>query len=145
MKIDLHRLAHAIAKQESGCSDMAVGANGERGRYQFQEQLWRSITPVFFGAAHDPVTATRVAIRHLEWLAQKLRKNLRAPFWTAYDLALAWKSGPNAVIHNFTTIAQREFAASVQLIYDVATPAKPFCPHTELDLDGCCKACGRGL
>ncbi len=118
IKADVQRLAQAIAEQESGLTDMAVGSNGERGRFQFQEQLWRSITPVFFGAAHDPITATRVAVRHLQWLTKKLRPMLSNRGQPVYLIALAWKAGPQAVLHNFTTQAQRDFAHHVAKRYD---------------------------
>lgn len=121
--VELGLLAEAIADVESADHDLKVGENGERGRWQFQEQLWCQITPALFLAAHDPETARRVAVRHLEWLRKKLDPFAAHAVQPAvFLLALAWKAGPHAVLNNFASKAQREYAQKVAAEYDSLLP-----------------------
>lgn len=46
------RLMDAIAQVESGCDDEAIGAQGERGRFQFTRALWEEFSQVPFERAN---------------------------------------------------------------------------------------------
>lgn len=115
--VDLNRLAAAIAAVESNNRDDAIGQSGERGRYQIQKQLWQQISPHPHICAHDPIVAKKVAIRHLEWLQKKLKDFESLERSRVYLIALGWNAGPQAVIHIFSTNAQRDYAQRVENLY----------------------------
>lgn len=118
-RIDLGRLLDAIAQVESGGNDQAVGAHGERGRYQIREETWRAIAPNYpFIFAHDPAISRKVAMRHLEWLAQRVA--CREPA-CANIIAIAWNAGVHAATDGYATPEQKDYAQRVTNIYQ-STP-----------------------
>lgn len=125
---DLHREAASIAIAETATTahplgdDAAVGSHGERGRYQFQKQLWQQISYLPFEFAHDPVASKRVALRALEWLERRLRTHPDAIHSRVYLIALAWHAGPQAVLRAFATKEQRQYAERVEVIYNGLSP-----------------------
>lgn len=115
--IDFDRLSSCIAQVESSNNDMAIGKQGERGRYQIQQQLWQQISHLPFDQAHNPTEAKKVAIRHLEWLSNKFRDHQSLDRSRVYLIALGWNAGPQAVLHLFATRNQREYAQRVESLY----------------------------
>lgn len=115
--IDFDRLASAISQVESGNNDSAIGKQGERGRYQIQQQLWQQISHLPFDQAHNPTEAKKVALRHLEWLSNKFRDHQSLERSRVYLIALGWHAGPQAVLHLFATRNQREYAQRVESLY----------------------------
>lgn len=130
VKPDLEREAAAIAIAETATAahphgdDAAVGGHGERGRYQFQKQLWQQISYLPFEFAHDPVASKRVALRALEWLERRLRTHQDIIHSRVYLIALAWHAGPQAVLHLFATKEQKQYAERVEAIYETL-PSNP--------------------
>lgn len=116
-RIDFDRLAACIAAIESNSRDDALGTHGERGRYQIQKQLWQQVSHLPHEAAHDPVAAKKVAIRHLQWLENKLKDFESLDRSRVYLIALGWHAGPQAVVHVFATRNQREYAQRVENLY----------------------------
>lgn len=95
----LHELAEitpsvflqSIAEVESGDHDYAVGKHGERGRFQFTEQVWKMHTTVDFHFAHDRLMSNLVAREHLRYLFSEFDRLGYVP--TPYNLAACWNAG----------------------------------------------------
>lgn len=84
------------------------GPRGELGPYQFRESTWRTYTDEPFVRALDGRVSDLVAVRHYEWLKQRLeRANLAV---TPYTIALAWNGGVTAAINGRAPRAARNYA-----------------------------------
>lgn len=122
-RIDFERLADCIAMVETGNAahpngdDLALGKQGELGRYQIQKQLWQQVSHLPFECATDPLASRKVAIRHLEWLDRKLTAHKSLERSRVYLIALGWNAGPQAVLHVFATRNQRDYAQRVENLY----------------------------
>ena len=102
MTIDLAILLAAIATVESNTNDAAIGAAGERGRYQITREVWERWMPQpeyppAFGSwwevgSHDPGLSRWVATKHIEHhIIPELEKAGRAV--TVYAIAACWNAG----------------------------------------------------
>lgn len=120
-------LLQAIADVESGGRDAAVGKAGERGRYQFAEETWRSLTDLPFEKAHVREVADVIALKHLTNLERRMRR-VRRPEWPGtgiperelpFLLAVAWNAGPNnlAASHNPTVAGHANRVVSLYTVY----------------------------
>ena len=112
----------AIALVETGVDDHAVGAHGERGRYQISEVVWKQHSHLHFDFAHDPITATSVANTHLRWLVK--HEVLVLPD----HLAFAWHHGLLAYCRHHTKYGAHihdDFSTRVLNIYSLTPQCNP--------------------
>lgn len=125
----------AIAEVESGSNDAAVGKGGERGRYQFTEIVWRSLTELPFEKAHVREIADVIALKHLTNMERRMRRVTRAE-WPGtgiperqipFLLAVAWNAGESNAYSHSVLPAVAAYANRVVSLYIV------FLPH-RLDL-----------
>ena len=101
MTIDIAILLAAIAAVESNTNDAAIGAAGERGRYQLTRAVWEQWLPSSawhyndYGweiGAHSPAMSYWVAKKHIEHhIIPELEKAGRAV--TVYAIASCWNAG----------------------------------------------------
>ena len=75
--IDEGRMLQAIALVETAGNDLAVGAAGERSRYQIAEITWRQHEPNLPHSWCKGTLADAVALRHLRWIRRNLGPALR--------------------------------------------------------------------
>lgn len=92
------------------------GPHGELGAYQFREKTWRTYTSVPFAAANNRAESDAVAIRHYEWLKERLTRGGFEP--TPYNIALAWNGGVAATIRGSVPAITHDYASRVQNIAD---------------------------
>ena len=81
----------AVAEVETGGNARAVGRQGERGLYQFNRVTWGRYTKRPLADAHRPGIAHVIAVKHYNWLCERLQANGRPV--TTYRLAMAWNGG----------------------------------------------------
>ncbi len=106
-------LAATVQAEDRGGRD---GALGERGKYQFREITWRQHMPgVPFALARDPATADACALKHLAWLRRELRRAGIED--NAYNLALCWNAGLDAVLRGVAPERAYHYATRVEAIY----------------------------
>jgi len=88
-------LLQALSDIESGSDDRAIGADGERSRFQIMEQTWISYDKFqhdFSKYASDPDVASKIAIKHLEFLTEHFQEETSiGP--TPADLYIMWNIG----------------------------------------------------
>lgn len=112
-------LAATVQAEDRGGRD---GALGERGKYQFREITWRQHMPgVPFALARDPATADACAVKHLAWLRRELRKAGIED--NAYNLALCWNAGLDAVLRGAAPERAYHYATRVEAIYQALRAA----------------------
>ena len=87
------------------------GKLGERGPYQFRRSTWRMHTSSSFDLAENREVANAVAKRHYAWIEAQLLANGIAP--SAYNVALAWNAGVNAVIRGSAPAVANDYATRV--------------------------------
>jgi hypothetical protein len=100
----------ALAHVESNTDDHAVGANGERGRYQITETVWHQWETMPHYKAQEEFWSFKVARRHIAWL------HCNGVKATAYDTAVAWNCGLSAYKGNVPA-SSRKFARRVAVEY----------------------------
>ena len=109
MTIDTLILLAAIAAVESNTNDAAIGADGERGRYQITREVWwlwmpDCLNPGSFGhgfdtGAHNPALARWVAERHVKYhIIAELEKAGRVV--TVFPVASCWNAGVTGYIEH---------------------------------------------
>lgn len=100
--IDYGALLYAIGCVESGNKDDAIGKDGERGRFQFTEATWTSLTPLPFSEAHNLPAARVVALKHLTDMERRIRRAGLTRGALIFELAVAWNAGEHnrAAVHN---------------------------------------------
>ena len=101
MTIELATLLAAIAVVESNSDDAAIGAAGERGRYQLTKEVWEQWMPdgniIGFGTwfevgAHEPAVSRWVATQHIRFgIIPELEKAGRQV--TPFAIASCWNAG----------------------------------------------------
>lgn len=102
------------------------GKLGERGPYQFRRSTWRMHTSAHFDLAENREVANTVAKRHYAWIQAQLQANGCEP--SAYNVALAWNAGVNAVIRGNAPAVAHDYANRVLNIAstlpdEIPTPA----------------------
>lgn len=98
----------AIHQLENPCDRSTPGPFGELGPYQFREATWQMHTATPFARALDRSASDQVAVKHYEWIKERL---LRAGFAaTPYNIALAWNGGLNAVVNGNAPAVARDYA-----------------------------------
>ncbi len=103
----------AIAMKETANRPAAIGAHGERSRYQFTRETWAQHTNAPFAqASSDEVLADIVASDHFDWLQQRL--HAAGVVVTVRTMAAAWNFGPK-----FAKIcADSAYAREVENLYE---------------------------
>jgi hypothetical protein len=87
------------------------GPCGELGAYQFRESTWRKYTSVPFARAVERPVSDDVAVRHYEWLKERLASHGLTP--TPYNIALAWNAGLTAAVRGSVRASTRDYAERV--------------------------------
>lgn len=92
MPLNLPIFLLALATVETGGRDDAVGAHGERGRWQISSVVWRQHTKLPFKRAHYEHDAFSVARKHVRWIQRQVPElNSESPM----VIALVWNAGLN--------------------------------------------------
>lgn len=101
----------AIHRVENPRNSTRVGAHGELGPYQFRISTWRMYTTKPFTSAINREEADRVAVMHYEWIKAGLEHHgIEA---SAYNIALAWNGGLDALLRGHTPRASYAYAEQV--------------------------------
>lgn len=115
IKIVRRAFLKAIDQVETGGRDDALGAAGERGRYQLSRSVWELHSKKPFAYAHNRMFAHAVAERHFDRLVHQLElANWPAD---AESIAAAWNAGLSATVNNHLTAATRDYAQRVANLY----------------------------
>lgn len=104
--INYPALLQALSDVESGSDDDAVGAKGERGRYQISPALWHSYSKLPLTCAHNHCYASTVA----EWILSNYASD--SANLNLFDLRYAierWRLGRFPVSDNFSSHTQRVY------------------------------------
>lgn len=105
-----------LGRIESGNDDSAIGAAGERGRYQISMVAWREVMASEpHQNAHDPRRASIAARRYLELCARRFEaRRGRKP--SAKELWLCWNLGVEGALRarKFPAATQRGLNAITQ-------------------------------
>ncbi|HKB89333.1 MAG TPA: hypothetical protein VKC60_02325 [Opitutaceae bacterium] len=104
----------AIHWVENPHNSTRVGSHGELGPYQFRIATWRMYTKKPFTLAVDRQESDRIAIMHYEWIKSNFERNGIDP--TAYNIAMAWNSGLDAVLNGHIPASTHEYAQQVSNI-----------------------------
>lgn len=116
--VDLGRLADCIAQVETGGSDRAVGAQGERGRFQISPVVWHQHAGAAdIAGAHNPIDGRAIALKHLAWMAGLMQRRQIEP--SVYRLALGWNAGLSRATRGQPTSRQKDYAQRVANLYAV--------------------------
>ena len=87
------------------------GPCGELGAYQFRAETWAQHTQRPFADALDRGCSDHVAVKHYNWICERLVKNgLEA---SVYNVALAWNAGLNATIRGRAPRRSHDYAMRV--------------------------------
>lgn len=106
----------AIAQVETGNRNNLIGVAGERSAYQFMPLIWRYHSELpFEEASVNRIEADKVAIRHLNYLIDKLRRMSKDV--TVENLALCWNAGETKVRRNTLEPRHYKYAEKVVKIY----------------------------
>ncbi len=101
----------AIHSIENPHNSPQPGRFGELGAYQFRESTWRTYTSVPFRRALDRQASDDVAVRHYEWIKERLVRNGFEV--TPYNVALAWNGGVSALLRSAVPATTRDYAQRV--------------------------------
>ncbi len=104
----------ALAQIESGSNDAAVGAAGERGRYQETEAVWREFNPTNCWQNFRYLTNSNFALASVQgvMMNRSLQFKSRTGRWPSdFEWYLLWSS-PSRVDHptKFKASVARRFA-----------------------------------
>ena len=98
----------AIHQLENPTNRTTPGTFGELGAYQFRESTWRMHTTTPFALANDRKTSDLVAVKHYEFLRQRLlQAGLPA---SVYNIALGWNGGIEAVVQGRSPAVAHDYA-----------------------------------
>ena len=112
--VNVSRLIAAIAAVETGNDDQAIGAAGERTRYQISRAVWEKYSDVPFVRAHQyPGDARKVARAYVAEIQKRTGRRT-----SVYHIALAWNAGPNRHVY---TRHSHDYARRVMNIYEEGT------------------------
>ena len=87
------------------------GRFGELGPYQFRAATWARHTRRPFSDALDRRWADEVAVRHYDWLCERLAQNGLEP--SPYNVALAWNAGLGATVRGRAPRSSHVYASRV--------------------------------
>lgn len=110
-KVDCNVFLKAVAQVETGGNARAIGRLGERGLYQFTRTTWRRYSKRPFVDAHHPAIAYDVAVRHFNWLHERLVANGAEP--TMHRMAVAWNAGLSRALSGRPPRSTHDYARRV--------------------------------
>ncbi|OYU98733.1 MAG: hypothetical protein CFE26_27070, partial [Verrucomicrobiales bacterium VVV1] len=87
------------------------GPRGELGAYQFRAMTWAQHSRRPFADALDRRWSDEVAVRHYDWLCERLMRNGLEP--SVYNLALAWNAGLSAALRGRAPRRSHDYALRV--------------------------------
>jgi hypothetical protein len=113
---DMARLLRCIGQVERVRGSHRRGHFGERGKYQFTEATWKSVTSIPFDEAENDQVSDNVARFYLNKLRyQLLERRIDA---TVYNIAMAFHCGLNgAVLRTFQSQDAKEYCIRVENLY----------------------------
>jgi hypothetical protein len=101
----------AINWVENPHNHTQVGRFGELGPYQFRPTTWRMHTDKPFRLAVQRDVADEVAVKHYEWIKRTFeRAGVEA---NAFNIAMAWNAGADAVISGRVPAVTYQYAQRV--------------------------------
>ena len=101
----------AIHQVENPANLTRPGPRGELGAYQFRRGTWRMHSQEPFSRANERAVADEVAVKHYEWIKRGLIRAGMEP--NAFNIALAWNSGLQAVTSHRAPRASHRYAQRV--------------------------------
>lgn len=101
----------AINWVENPTNQTKVGRFGELGPYQFRPATWRMHTDKPFRLAIQRAVADEVAVKHYEWIKRSFEQ--AGVEVNAFNIALAWNSGVEAVLSGRSPSASYNYAERV--------------------------------
>jgi hypothetical protein len=101
----------AINWVENPTNHTRMGRFGELGPYQFRSGTWRMHTKKAFSLAVQREVADEVAVKHYEWIKRNLEE--AGVDATVFNIAMAWNSGVNNVIHGRAPSVSYNYAERV--------------------------------
>jgi hypothetical protein len=101
----------AINWVENPTNQTKVGRFGELGPYQFRPATWRMHTDKPFRLAVQREEADEVAVKHYEWIKRVFEQ--AGVEVNAFNIALAWNSGVDAVLSGRSPSASYNYAERV--------------------------------
>lgn len=101
----------AINWVENPTNQTKVGRFGELGPYQFRPATWHMHTDKPFNLAIQRDEADAVAVKHYEWIKRAFER--AGVEVTAFNIALAWNSGVDAVLTGRSPSASYNYAERV--------------------------------
>ena len=106
----------AINWVENPTNQTKAGRFGELGPYQFRQATWRMHTDKPFRLALDRAAADEVAIKHYEWIKRAFdQAGVEA---SAFNIAMAWNCGVEAVISGRVPTSSYGYAERVSNLVD---------------------------
>ena len=106
----------AINWIENPTNQTKVGRFGELGPYQFRPATWRMHTDKPFRLAIQRADADEVAVKHYEWIKRVFEQ--AGVEVNAFNIALAWNSGVDAVLAGHSPSASYNYAERVTNLVD---------------------------
>lgn len=101
----------AINLVENPTNHTGYGSKGELGPYQFRSTTWRMHTSKPFRMANERASADQVAVKHYEWIKERLTSaGIDA---NSYNIALAWNCGLSAVVSGRIPMQSYHYAERV--------------------------------
>jgi len=107
----------AINWVENPTNQTHLGRYGELGPYQFRPATWRMHTAKPFSLAVQRAAADEVAVKHYEWIRHAFEQAGVDP--TAFNIALAWNCGVDAVLGGRAPSASYNYAERVSNLVEV--------------------------
>lgn len=101
----------AINWVENPTNHTRMGRFGELGPYQFRPTTWRMHTRKPFQMAVQREAADEVAVKHYEWIKRNLEN--AGVDATPFNIALAWNSGVDNVVHGRAPDESYDYAKRV--------------------------------
>jgi hypothetical protein len=105
------QVLRAIHQVENPHNRTQPGPRGELGAYQFRRSTWFMHSQEPFSRANDRTASDAVAAMHYEWIKRGLVKAGMEP--SAYNIALAWNGGLQAVTSRRVPASSRRYATRV--------------------------------
>jgi hypothetical protein len=116
MASDRWETLRAINWVENPTNHLRYGPKGELGPYQFRKDTWRMHSRRPFTHATERAAADEVAVIHYEWIKRQLAGAGVEP--SAFNIALAWNCGVNAVISGRAPTVSYRYAERVTNLVD---------------------------
>lgn len=113
----------AINWVENPNNQTRVGRYGELGPYQFRPATWRMHTDKPFSQAVQIAVSDEVAVKHYEWIKRTFERAGVEP--SAFNIAMAWNCGVDAVLAGRAPSASYNYAERVSNLVDALKERAP--------------------